>query len=585
MAIFKHHFLINALDLHPSYRLFNSSKDNCLDPNLVSLRQVIDDPIAGVACGSRHSIAWTTTGHVVTCGSNFNAQLSYDYCIDDYKSPQISPRIMNTIPLKLPVTSVASGSRHSLLVLNDGTVAACGSNSCGQLGLDNDGRDSEVPVVIESLHNVVQVQCGEAHSLALTGDGQVYCWGSKIACRSKANVLEPQLVTGFGTSKVVAIGAGGRHSLALDKGGALYSWGDNGASQLGHPSDAATLSARPVVGLPNTVISFDGGECFSAAVLASGELYMWGQNVNNVMSSSALNTKFALPILVQLPSKVCSVVCGGWHVVALRPQGYAEIQRPNNDIRISPSKHKLDDEDLDDESCAGNGRRDSESDLGSSLNVPGRSFMRKCLVGISESEPSTTKPLSGHHNQEIEYPTRHDDEEVYSSPPIRPGRASAPVTMQHIASPDRIDTVKSLSDDSTNEGQKARPVSKKGVSFISNNAGHLLNRPQSRSHTVSPSPAATHNITGKTKSSPPSSMRIIIRDGSSHDLRRSSTPTGRLSKNEQDTAVHHKTTQAAGSTQIAASTSNRSSSMSELPPIISMPGRKPGFSSGSSWRK
>ncbi len=45
--------------------------------------------LAGVACGSRHSLAWTLDGHVLTCGSNFNAQLSYDYSEAEYRSNHV----------------------------------------------------------------------------------------------------------------------------------------------------------------------------------------------------------------------------------------------------------------------------------------------------------------------------------------------------------------------------------------------------------------------------------------------------------------------------------------------------------------
>ncbi|GKV03442.1 hypothetical protein SLEP1_g15737 [Rubroshorea leprosula] len=67
---------------------------------------------------------------------------------------------------------------------------------------------------------VVAVAAGEAHTLALTGDGRVFSWGrgmfGRLGTGSEADELFPVEVK-FGNSelKFVAVAAGGYHSLAL----------------------------------------------------------------------------------------------------------------------------------------------------------------------------------------------------------------------------------------------------------------------------------------------------------------------------------------------------------------------------------
>ena len=59
-------------------------------PTEVDLAGLIGSRVlAGVSCGSRHTVLWCTDGAVVTMGANFNAQLGYDYSQDDYKQNQV----------------------------------------------------------------------------------------------------------------------------------------------------------------------------------------------------------------------------------------------------------------------------------------------------------------------------------------------------------------------------------------------------------------------------------------------------------------------------------------------------------------
>lgn len=46
--------------------------------------------IVGVACGSRHSFAWTDAGQAFSFGNNFYAQLGYDFQTADFKEHQVT---------------------------------------------------------------------------------------------------------------------------------------------------------------------------------------------------------------------------------------------------------------------------------------------------------------------------------------------------------------------------------------------------------------------------------------------------------------------------------------------------------------
>ena len=81
------------------------------------------------------------------------------------------------------IKSIACGFKHSLFVSESGHVYAMGSNSHGQLGLGNAGiKGKNTPTLVEAqpmVDSVVtKVACGLFHSLALTESGQAYSWGN-----------------------------------------------------------------------------------------------------------------------------------------------------------------------------------------------------------------------------------------------------------------------------------------------------------------------------------------------------------------------------------------------------------------------
>lgn len=66
-----------------------------------------------------------------------------------------------------------------VFLLQAGEVYAWGGNEYGQCGADAEQRDIVTPIPCVQSLRVRQVACGGMHSLALTMDGDVYCWGER----------------------------------------------------------------------------------------------------------------------------------------------------------------------------------------------------------------------------------------------------------------------------------------------------------------------------------------------------------------------------------------------------------------------
>lgn len=78
------------------------------------------------------------------------------------------------------VAEVAVGALHSLARTRDGRLYSWGCNDDAALGRRCEEQNEYVAMPVEGLEGVeiVQIAAGCAHSLALSADGHVYCWGT-----------------------------------------------------------------------------------------------------------------------------------------------------------------------------------------------------------------------------------------------------------------------------------------------------------------------------------------------------------------------------------------------------------------------
>ncbi|GAA0143343.1 guanyl-nucleotide exchange factor [Lithospermum erythrorhizon] len=85
-------------------------------------------------------------------------------------------------------------------------------------------------------HKLISIAAGEAHTLALSGDGSVYSWGrgpfGRLGTGSEQDQLFPVRVKfpsedADNKINIVGVATGAYHSLALSDDGSIYGWGYN----------------------------------------------------------------------------------------------------------------------------------------------------------------------------------------------------------------------------------------------------------------------------------------------------------------------------------------------------------------------
>lgn len=266
-------------------------------------------------------------------GSNGYGQLG-----NNSTSPSASPlsiALPGALASKTPV-QVAAGDNHSLVLFSDGTLAAWGRNTDGQLGMGDFGI-RYVPTAVPMAgalagKQVVAITAGRDSSVALCLDGTVASWGDNSQFQlgndnGTSDSAVPVSVYGGGVlsgKTVIATAAGYYHCLALLSDGTIASWGHNYYGQLGN--GGTTISGVPVaVALNKSVASIAAAGYHSIALCNDGTLAVWGDNTYGQIGNNT-ETPSAVPLAVNsfgvLAGGSVAAVGGGYgHTLAVLSDG------------------------------------------------------------------------------------------------------------------------------------------------------------------------------------------------------------------------------------------------------------------------
>jgi len=125
----------------------------------------------------------------------------------------------------------------------------------------------------EGLSNVVDIDVGEFHGIALKSDGTVVAWGALTADNQLNGGVSYGNITNI--TNAVAIAAGADHTLVLLADGTLRCFGNNEGNRC---SAGSALT---------NVIDIDAADRWSMALLADGRTVVWGKRLPNSVATSA----------------------------------------------------------------------------------------------------------------------------------------------------------------------------------------------------------------------------------------------------------------------------------------------------------
>ena len=181
--------------------------------------------------------------------------------------------------LAVDVELLACGEAHSLALSRDGEVFAWGRGAEGQLGRGVLEESVERPQGVEALGQVA-ASCGAAHTAFVSRSARSSAAGGARCSAAARRFAAAAPIAGpwqGGDAPLVGVACGRAHTLVLADNGQLFSLGEGASGQLGHGGAA--------MGRPNRV-----GRAASRAVSATwgshgdqsfaqtedGRLWMWG---------------------------------------------------------------------------------------------------------------------------------------------------------------------------------------------------------------------------------------------------------------------------------------------------------------------
>ncbi|XP_037686168.1 E3 ISG15--protein ligase HERC5 isoform X2 [Choloepus didactylus] len=207
------------------------------------------------------------------------------------------------------IIQITCGDYHSLALSKGGELFAWGQNVHGQLGVGRTFVSTSTPQIVEHLSGVplVQISAGEAHSMALSMSGNIYSWGKndlgQLGLGHTNDKDSPSLIEELDNQKVEFLTCGGSHTALLTEDGLVFTFGGGKYGQLGHNSTQNELRPRLVTELVgNRVTQIACGRWHTLAFASDlGKVFAFGSGKEGQLGNGGTRNQL-IPLLMKLPS-------------------------------------------------------------------------------------------------------------------------------------------------------------------------------------------------------------------------------------------------------------------------------------------
>lgn len=217
---------------------------------------------------------WQTISFVKNDGTIWTLGSNYAGCFGDGPGGVF----FSTVPVQMlnvnNAVRVAVNQYSTTVLLADGSLVSAGDNSGGWLGVGSAITQTNIPIVIPGLPNIVDIKSNATSTIALSENGEVFFWG--LTNSSPTVHFDPYQIVELDSIIAISGCDDGYHYLALDENGNCYGFGDS-FGQFG-VSLVTNVGLTPVL-VASNVIDIMAGETFSYIV--KDDLSLWGAGSSN----------------------------------------------------------------------------------------------------------------------------------------------------------------------------------------------------------------------------------------------------------------------------------------------------------------
>ena len=273
------------------------------------------------------------------------------------------------------IINVSAGNYHTVVLMSNGTVWACGNNIYGQSGGETKNDVIEFVQMKDSngfISDATAVSAGSDYTVILREDGTVWACGRNNygqlgngSTTDSSTFVQMQYSSDSDTAAVTdvsAIAAGTSHTVILKKDGTVWACGWNNYGQLGNGSTVSSTALVPMkdssgnamkgvtaiaTGLYHTVILKNDGTVWACGYNTLGQL----GNGSTTDSSNFVQMQYSSGSSTAAVTDATAIAAGSYHTVILRDgaawacgnNGYYQLGNGSQTIKFSSTLAQMKD--------------------------------------------------------------------------------------------------------------------------------------------------------------------------------------------------------------------------------------------------
>ncbi|SDE34923.1 RCC1 domain-containing protein [Niabella drilacis] len=188
--------------------------------------QKIKDNVIKIEAGEQHALILTKDNTVWGYGNNLAGQLG----VGDNNADVPNGYANSPVKIMEHVRDMAAGFLHTLILQEDHSIWAMGSNGNGQLG-DGTTVDRTVPVKI--MNEAISISCGYYHSHVIKKDFSLWAMGNNYRGQLGDGTTIDRSTPKRITDNVIKVSDGSLHTIILKSDSSFWVTGSNEYGQLG----------------------------------------------------------------------------------------------------------------------------------------------------------------------------------------------------------------------------------------------------------------------------------------------------------------------------------------------------------------